>query len=42
MQPRRKGICIIKGLGDAGTGTKKYYGSKAVKFTITKGVLNWV
>ncbi len=36
-----KGVCIIRGLGDGGTGTKKYYGSRIAKFTITKGVLNW-
>ena len=37
-----KGICIITGLGDAGTGPKKYYGSKVVKFSIVKGTLNWM
>ena len=37
-----KGICIITGLGDAGTGPKKYYGSKVVKFRIVKGTLNWM
>ena len=37
-----KGICIITGLGDSGAGTKKYYGSKAVKFNIVKGKLIWM
>ncbi|MBP5606907.1 MAG: hypothetical protein J6X66_01385, partial [Lachnospiraceae bacterium] len=37
-----KATIVITGLGDNGTGTTKYYGSKKISFKIGKGVLNWL
>ena len=37
-----KATLVITGLGDSGTGTTKYYGSKKVSFKIGKGVFNWL
>ena len=37
-----KATIVITGLGDNGTGTTKYYGSKKVSFKIGKGVFNWL
>ena len=37
-----KATIVITGLGDNGTGTTKYYGSKKISFKIDKGTLNWL
>ena len=37
-----KATIVITGLGDNGTGTTKYYGSKKISFKIGKGILNWL
>ena len=37
-----KGTIVITGLGDSGTGTSRYYGSKKVSFKIDKGIFNWL
>ena len=37
-----KASLVITGLGDSGSGTTRYYGSKKVSFKIGKGVFNWL
>ena len=37
-----KATIVITGLGDNGTGTTKYYGSKKISFKIGKGEFNWL